>query len=149
MQIVSLQLAGGLHSAVNNIPAVNCISCCQALQDVFCVCSPNCVSYMLRKQLIYNDMTRYQMCADVIVSCLHPLTASMDKNVETSSANHDLSDLHPNLFDFPDVHVCRYVCCNGDCPCSGRMAEQSCPEFCLCMEVIDALASIVISGKCC
>lgn len=29
----------------------------------------------------------------------------------------------------------RYICCNGDCPCSGRMKEQDCPEFCLCMEV--------------
>ena len=29
----------------------------------------------------------------------------------------------------------RYICCNGDCPCSGRMSEQSCPEFCLCAEV--------------
>lgn len=29
----------------------------------------------------------------------------------------------------------RYVCCNGDCPCSGRLGESSCPAFCLCMEV--------------
>ena len=28
----------------------------------------------------------------------------------------------------------RYICCNGDCPCSGRMSEQSCPEACLCAE---------------
>ena len=29
----------------------------------------------------------------------------------------------------------RYTCCNGDMPCSGRCGEQSCPEFCLCLEV--------------
>ena len=29
----------------------------------------------------------------------------------------------------------RYICCNGDCPCSGRMKESDCPEFCLCLEV--------------
>ncbi|KAL0045031.1 hypothetical protein WJX82_005819 [Trebouxia sp. C0006] len=61
-------------------------------------CCPNCISYMLRKQLIYNDMTRY-------------------------------------------------VCCNGDCPCSGRMAEQSCPEFCLCMEVFVCFTQTCLSGS--
>lgn len=61
-------------------------------------CCPNCISYMLRKQLIYNDMTRY-------------------------------------------------VCCNGDCPCSGRMAEQSCPEFCLCMEVFVCFTQSVASTR--
>ncbi len=35
----------------------------------------------------------------------------------------------------------RYICCNGDCPCSGRMSEQSCPEFCLCAEVSSSLAA--------
>lgn len=29
----------------------------------------------------------------------------------------------------------RYICCNGDWPCSGKMKEQSCPNFCLCTEV--------------
>ena len=32
----------------------------------------------------------------------------------------------------------RYICCNGDCPCSGRLGEQSCPEFCLAVEVSTA-----------
>ena len=27
----------------------------------------------------------------------------------------------------------RYLCCNGDWPCSGRCGEQRCPEFCLCL----------------
>ena len=29
----------------------------------------------------------------------------------------------------------RYICCNGDWPCSGRCSEQSCPEACLATEV--------------
>jgi hypothetical protein len=29
----------------------------------------------------------------------------------------------------------RYTCCNGACPCSGKMGEQKCPKFCLAMEV--------------
>lgn len=29
----------------------------------------------------------------------------------------------------------RYQCCNGDWPCSGKMKEKDCPEFCLCIEV--------------
>ena len=29
----------------------------------------------------------------------------------------------------------RYLCCNGDWPCSGRCGEQSAPEFCLGLEV--------------
>jgi len=61
-------------------------------------CCPYCVSYLLRKQLIYHDMTRY-------------------------------------------------VCCNGDCPCSGRMGEQSCPEFCLCMEVFFCFTQSVASTR--
>jgi hypothetical protein len=31
--------------------------------------------------------------------------------------------------------VSRYLCCNGDWPCSGRCGEQSAPEFCLGLEV--------------
>jgi hypothetical protein len=27
----------------------------------------------------------------------------------------------------------RYVCCNGDWPCSGRCGEQNAPQCCLCM----------------
>lgn len=61
-------------------------------------CCPNCISYLLRKQLIYNDMTRY-------------------------------------------------VCCNGDCPCSGRMGEQSCPEVCLCLEVFVCFTQSVASTR--
>ncbi|DBA97993.1 TPA: hypothetical protein ACH3X3_012829 [Trebouxia sp. C0006] len=73
-------------------------ACCADPGFAISVCSPNCISYMLRKQLIYNDMTRY-------------------------------------------------VCCNGDCPCSGRMAEQSCPEFCLCMEVFVCFTQSVASTR--
>lgn len=35
-----------------------------------------------------------------------------------------------------DGDMKRYICCNGDWPCSGKMKEKSCPEFCLCMEVV-------------
>lgn len=38
--------------------------------------------------------------------------------------------LHDGL---PRAH--RYVCCNGNCPCSGRCGEQSNPECCLVLEV--------------
>mmetsp|Transcript_19814 Transcript_19814/g.59851 ORF Transcript_19814/g.59851 Transcript_19814/m.59851 type:complete len:297 (-) Transcript_19814:591-1481(-) len=41
----------------------------------------------------------------------------------------------------------RYVCCNGDCPCSGRMGEQKCPEFCLCMEVFFCFTQSVASTR--
>lgn len=41
----------------------------------------------------------------------------------------------------------RYICCNGDCPCSGRMGEQSCPEFCLVMEVCFCFAQSVASTR--
>eukprot|EP00195_Chlamydomonas_chlamydogama_P008863 CAMPEP_0202900824 /NCGR_PEP_ID=MMETSP1392-20130828/12054_1 /ASSEMBLY_ACC=CAM_ASM_000868 /TAXON_ID=225041 /ORGANISM="Chlamydomonas chlamydogama, Strain SAG 11-48b" /LENGTH=295 /DNA_ID=CAMNT_0049587273 /DNA_START=146 /DNA_END=1033 /DNA_ORIENTATION=- len=37
----------------------------------------------------------------------------------------------------------RYLCCNGSCPCSGRMGEKSCPEFCLCLEVCCCFANSV------
>lgn len=29
----------------------------------------------------------------------------------------------------------KYICCAGHCPCSGKMKEKDCPEFCLCLEV--------------
>lgn len=41
----------------------------------------------------------------------------------------------------------RYVCCNGDCPCSGRMGEQKCPEFCLCLEVFVCFTQSVASTR--
>ncbi len=41
----------------------------------------------------------------------------------------------------------RYICCNGDCPCSGRMGEQNCPEFCLVMEVCFCFAQSVASTR--
>ncbi|KAK9802708.1 hypothetical protein WJX73_009701 [Symbiochloris irregularis] len=41
----------------------------------------------------------------------------------------------------------RYVCCNGDCPCSGRMGEQSCPELCLCAEVWFCFTQSVASTR--
>lgn len=41
----------------------------------------------------------------------------------------------------------RYICCNGGCPCSGRMGEKSCPEFCLCMEACFCFAQSVASTR--
>lgn len=41
----------------------------------------------------------------------------------------------------------RYVCCNGDCPCSGRLGESSCPAFCLCMEVTFCFAQSVATTR--
>jgi hypothetical protein len=38
------------------------------------------------------------------------------------------------VFAYAWIH-CRYICCNGACPCSGRMGESSNPELCLCLEV--------------
>ncbi|KAF5841004.1 hypothetical protein DUNSADRAFT_14711 [Dunaliella salina] len=41
----------------------------------------------------------------------------------------------------------RYICCNGFCPCSGRMGEQSAPECCLCLEVVLCFAASVASTR--
>ncbi|KAG2428689.1 hypothetical protein HXX76_011394 [Chlamydomonas incerta] len=41
----------------------------------------------------------------------------------------------------------RYLCCNGMCPCSGRMGERKCPEFCLCMEVACCFAQSVATTR--
>lgn len=41
----------------------------------------------------------------------------------------------------------RYICCNGDCPCSGRCNESSSPAFCLCMEVTCCFAQSVASTR--
>ena len=47
----------------------------------------------------------------------------------------------------------RYLCCNGDWPCSGRCGEQSAPEFCLGLEVgaagVGGAASQQRPGSCC
>lgn len=41
------------------------------------------------------------------------------------------------------------LCCagNGDCPCSGRMGEQKCPEVCLCLEVVICFTQSVASTR--
>jgi hypothetical protein len=41
----------------------------------------------------------------------------------------------------------RYLCCNGDWPCSGRCGEQKCPAFCLCMEVVLCFPQSVASTR--
>mmetsp|Transcript_19428 Transcript_19428/g.54306 ORF Transcript_19428/g.54306 Transcript_19428/m.54306 type:complete len:271 (-) Transcript_19428:1711-2523(-) len=41
----------------------------------------------------------------------------------------------------------RYICCNGLCPCSGRMGEQSAPGCCLCLEVVLCFAQSVASTR--
>lgn len=41
----------------------------------------------------------------------------------------------------------RYLCCNGDWPCSGRCGEQSSPELCLCLEVSCCFAQSVASTR--
>lgn len=41
----------------------------------------------------------------------------------------------------------RYLCCNGDWPCSGRCGEQKCPSTCLCMEVICCFPQSVASTR--
>ncbi|GFR45597.1 hypothetical protein Agub_g6993 [Astrephomene gubernaculifera] len=41
----------------------------------------------------------------------------------------------------------RYICCNGICPCSGRMGEKDCPEFCLCLESFFCFAQSVATTR--
>jgi len=41
----------------------------------------------------------------------------------------------------------RYLCCAGHCPCSGRMGESNCPEFCLCLETVCCFAQSVASTR--
>ncbi|CAL5222266.1 g4604 [Coccomyxa viridis] len=41
----------------------------------------------------------------------------------------------------------RYICCAGHCPCSGKMKEQECPEFCLGMEVCFCFTQSVASTR--
>ncbi|CAL8465263.1 g4798 [Coccomyxa elongata] len=73
-------------------------TCASPLWCLFGACCPQCASYMLRKQALYNDMNRY-------------------------------------------------VCCAGQCPCSGRMKEQECPEVCLAAEVCFCFTQSVASTR--
>lgn len=41
----------------------------------------------------------------------------------------------------------RYICCAGYCPCSGRMGEQKCPEFCLGLETVCCFGQSVASTR--
>ncbi|KAK3283687.1 hypothetical protein CYMTET_8624 [Cymbomonas tetramitiformis] len=41
----------------------------------------------------------------------------------------------------------RYVCCQGMCPCSGKMGERNCPEACLGLEVICCFAQSVAATR--
>ncbi|KAL4420302.1 hypothetical protein ABPG77_001392 [Micractinium sp. CCAP 211/92] len=41
----------------------------------------------------------------------------------------------------------RYLCCNGDWPCSGRCGESSSPQLCLCLEVTFCFAQSVASTR--
>ncbi len=43
--------------------------------------------------------------------------------------------------------LCRYICCNGTCPCSGRCGEQNSPECCLCLEVTCCFAQSVAATR--
>ena len=41
----------------------------------------------------------------------------------------------------------RYRCCGGFHPCVGRCHEESCPQFCLCLEVSLCFSSSVLSTR--
>lgn len=41
----------------------------------------------------------------------------------------------------------RYICCQGMCPCSGRMGEQKCPGVCLGLEATLCFAQSVASTR--
>ncbi|XP_022770461.1 ENHANCER OF AG-4 protein 2-like [Durio zibethinus] len=41
----------------------------------------------------------------------------------------------------------RYQCCAGSLPCSGKLGESHCPEFCLCTEVVCFFTSSVSSTR--
>eukprot|EP00217_Crustomastix_stigmatica_P011617 CAMPEP_0183789574 /NCGR_PEP_ID=MMETSP0803_2-20130417/507_1 /TAXON_ID=195967 /ORGANISM="Crustomastix stigmata, Strain CCMP3273" /LENGTH=216 /DNA_ID=CAMNT_0026033747 /DNA_START=36 /DNA_END=683 /DNA_ORIENTATION=+ len=41
----------------------------------------------------------------------------------------------------------RYTCCNGQCPCSGKMGEKNAPELCLCLETVCCFAQSVASTR--
>mmetsp|Transcript_4516 Transcript_4516/g.11768 ORF Transcript_4516/g.11768 Transcript_4516/m.11768 type:complete len:242 (-) Transcript_4516:68-793(-) len=40
-----------------------------------------------------------------------------------------------------------YTCCQGLLPCSGRMMEHKCPQFCLCMETTCCFPSSVLATR--
>ncbi|CAH9075697.1 unnamed protein product, partial [Cuscuta epithymum] len=43
--------------------------------------------------------------------------------------------------------ICRYTCCAGYMPCSGRCGESRCPEFCLATEVFLCFGNSVASTR--
>ena len=51
-----------------------------------------------------------------------------------------------SLFPY-HVVCCRYICCNGTCPCSGRCGEQKNPQCCLCLEVTCCFAQSVAATR--
>ncbi|PNH07550.1 hypothetical protein TSOC_005974 [Tetrabaena socialis] len=106
-----------------------------------------CASYSLRKQALHGDLSRYLCCNGMcpcsgrmseskcpeFCLCLEGPPSSTSAPVNpvrrsTYCASYSLRKqaLHGDLS--------RYLCCNGMCPCSGRMSESKCPEFCLCLE---------------
>merc|ERR1712010_180143 len=40
-----------------------------------------------------------------------------------------------------------YTCCQGLLPCSGRMKEEKCPEFCLCLETCCCFPNSVLATR--
>ena len=40
-----------------------------------------------------------------------------------------------------------YTCCQGLLPCSGRMKEEQCPEFCLCLETCCCFPNSVLATR--
>ncbi|XP_047320816.1 pollen-specific leucine-rich repeat extensin-like protein 3 [Impatiens glandulifera] len=79
-------------------------------------CSPHCVSYLLRKRALYDDMSR------LLLQFYQTLFMKLMIDVLMMMIQVFL--------------VCfRYTCCGGYMPCSGKCGERKCPEFCLCTEV--------------
>lgn len=89
------------------------------------------IHHQLHRLLLCPVVVRTTQCAHECVHTPHsPWCASY--NLRQRALYNDMS---------------RYICCNGDCPCSGRMGEQSCPEFCLVMEVCCCFAQSVASTR--
>lgn len=111
------------------------------------LCSPYCASYELRKQALHGDMRR---CVGHALLCLQTHSTGACAASAVCVKRSVFNVVRPSLFitTVPCVLVARrYICCNGGCPCSGRMGESSSPECCLCLEVWCCFAQSVASTR--
>ena len=102
------------------------LSCMVSICNSCCVCVCVCLCVLLFGAVLCSGLWNFR----AIKHMSDTETQIHTHTTQTYTTQTYVHNTHIHLLSFA-----RYICCNGMCPCSGRMGESKAPECCLCLEV--------------